>query len=116
MAKKRNKHFVWEYRKYFATNQLPSILVETDNHKKKEFYEELEYLVRLLHQDGIKYINYNHITWIIPKAPLPLKWKGEHFCLSYLNDRGHLVLIYLKVINRNKLSKYLRELEWLKQK
>jgi len=115
VARRRNKVFLWEYKKYFATNNLPAVFVETDNHKKKCFYEELEYLIRLLWNDGIRLINYAHITFIVPKTELPLKYKSEHYCLSYINNRGYLILIKLKVIPPEKQPKYAREAIWGKR-
>ncbi len=113
---KKDKLLKWEYRDFIPVETLPGIAIATDRHKKKEFYQGMQYLIRLLWNDGIRLINYDHMSFIIPKAKLPLSYKGEHFCMSFIDHRGNLILLYMKVIPRKNLPKKVREAVWQKGK
>lgn len=114
--KNENKVLKWEYRHYHPISSLPSINVETDRHKKREFYRGLEYLIRLLWNDGIRFINYAHISFVVPKSKLPLKWKQQHYCISFLDHSNNLILIFMKVIPYQQLFKKYRGIIWQKER
>ena len=112
----KDKVLKWEYAKYTPTETLPAIHVETDRHKKKVFYQTIGYLLKLLWNDGIRLINYDHVSFFIPKANLPLKWKHEHFCISFIDHRGNLILLYMKVIPPKNQTKKVRKELWRRRK
>ena len=113
---KKDKLLKWEYRDFIPVETLPGIAIATDRHKKKEFYLGMQYIIRLLWNDGIRIINYDHISFVIPKSKLPLSYKGEHFCISFLDHQNNLILLYMKVIPKRYLPKRVRGLQWQREK
>lgn len=104
----------WHYKK-FANSIIPGLEVETDRHKTKAFYDALKELIIAIDEEISNLINYDHISYVVPKSNLPLRYENMHYCLSYIDTRGNLVLLFMSVVEREKLSKKVRDEIWRKE-
>jgi len=104
----------WRYRKY-ANSIIPGLQVETDDHKRSEFYEALKELILVIHDHISEIINYDHISYIVPKYELNLKYENRHYCLAYVNSEGNMVYLFMKVIPKEKLSQKVKVIIWRKR-
>jgi hypothetical protein len=104
MTKQKKGFKTWRYRKY-ANSIIPAVQVETDRHKTKAFYDAMKELILAIHDNITSLINYDHISYVLPKYNLPLKYENAHYCISYLNGNGDLVMLFISVIEKEKVAK-----------
>jgi hypothetical protein len=103
----------WRYRK-FTNSIIPAIQVETDRHKTQAFYDTMKELILAIHDNITSLINYDHISYVLPKYNLPLKYENAHYCISYLNGSGDLVMIFMSVIPKEQLAQKVKDGIWRK--
>jgi hypothetical protein len=89
-------------------------MVETDRHKTKAFYDAMKELILAIHDHISPILNYDHISFITQKYDLPLKYENAHYCLSYVNSNGNLVMLFISVIPKEQLAQKVKDGIWQK--
>jgi len=103
----------WRYRK-FANSIIPAVQVETDRHKTQAFYDAMKELILAIHDHISPILNYDHISFITQKYDLPLKYENAHYCLSYVNSNGDLVMLFISVVEKEKIAQKVKDGIWRK--
>jgi len=79
-------------------------ILQGGNPRSRIHHEVLENLVCFVRSLWGEDVNFDHLDLPVPKAPIPLKYKGRKYDLAFIYDE-HIVFIEVKTVKASEVVK-----------